>query len=73
MLKINCPQCGGLGYVELFEDPEDNPYHACYHCGTEGVVILDEADEDFEEHLNVELSLAAQEDKDRYEVLLEAV
>lgn len=41
MIKVECDQCAGLGYVPLEEDGRDVE-HACYRCGTEGFHLYTE-------------------------------
>ena len=60
MIKITCPQCGGDGCFEYYETAEDNPFHTCYRCNAEGVIVVDENDDNFLDVINSELRLAAQ-------------
>jgi DnaJ-class molecular chaperone len=41
MHKVECPQCGGYGFIPLEEDG-GVVQHACYHCCTEGYFLMDE-------------------------------
>lgn len=59
MIRVECDQCGGYGFVPLEEDG-GVVQHACYRCCTEG--YHDYTEEQYVEMVNELLSEAAARD-----------